>query len=252
MLRKVILAGLITLLAAGSAWAEWEVGPGMRYESQQVYVRDTQGYYFRTDLQELLGTISAKYTEGPWQAQLTGAWADWNPTGDWQGSNLDITSMNPFYWEWQEALTLTAAYTLWRGLSVGVGYSDTSVRHYRGDDQFTYLQYRTRAAEVLANYLAYQGNGWEFSATAAYAPYAAFAAYVNSNVPAAYPSVTELDTAGTGTRWRGSLQGAYRFPWGLGVELVYEQGFTRFLSPSHAEEFSLNYGRFSGYLVMAF
>jgi hypothetical protein len=165
---------------------------------------------------------------------------------------LELTALNPFYWEWQEDLCATATYELWHGLSVGAGYSDTSVRHYRGDDQFTYLQYRCRAAEALVQYNLSPGWGLKFSAVAAYAPYTAFAAYVNSNVPADYPAVHASDTAGTGTRWRGSVQGSYRFPWGLGVELVYEQGFADFLSPSNAEEFSLSFGHLSGFLALAF
>jgi hypothetical protein len=252
ILPRLLLAGLLILLAAVPAWALLEAGPGMRFESQQVYVRDAQGLYFQTDLQELLGSLSVHYTEGPWQARLTGAWADWNPGGDWQGSNLEQTSLNPFFWEWQEDLAATVSYEVWRGLSLGAGYADTSVRHYRGNDQFTYLQYRTRAFEVLANYMIFQGLGLAFSAEAAYAPYSVFEAYLNSNLPDIYPTVHRLDMAGTGTRWRGALQGSYHFPRGLSVNLIYDQGFARFPAPAQAEEFSLGWGRLSGYLEVAF
>ncbi|NTV52867.1 MAG: hypothetical protein HGA76_07650 [Candidatus Firestonebacteria bacterium] len=247
-----LAGGFFVLLPAGASVAEVEVGPGLRFESQQVYVRDAQGRYFQTNLQETLGTLCVRDNEGPWQAQITGAWADWNPSGDWQGSNFDQTALDTFYWERQANVSASLVYEVWAGVSVGAGYADTSVRHYRGDDQFTYLQYRTRTLEALLQYSLHPTCELAFSATAAYAPYAVLEVHVNSNVPENYPAVHALDLAGGGTRWRGSLQGIYRFPWGLGVDLVYEQGFARFSAPGPAEEVTLRFGRLSGYLVMAF
>jgi hypothetical protein len=249
---RLLLAGALTLLSALPAAALLEAGPGLRFEDQTVYVRDAQGFFFLTGLQELLGALNVHYQEGPWEARITGAWADWNPGGNWQGTNLEQTSLNPFFWAWQEDLAATAAYTLWRGLSLGAGYADTSVRHYRGDDQFTYLQYRTRSAEVIAEYHLDAGRGLVFSAEAAYAPWSVFSAYVNANLPDAYPTVHRLDTAGSGTRWRGALRGACALPWGLSLSLAYEQGFARFPAPSQAQEFSLRWGRLFGYLQAAF
>jgi hypothetical protein len=208
--------------------------------------------YFQTSIQQVLASACVNYTEGPWRVQLTGGWADWNVSGNWQGTNIDTTAMDPFFWGWQQQLDIKASYEVWGGLAVGAGYSGQALRHYRGDDKFTYLQYRTQAYELFARYAFLRVAGIELAASAAYAPYASMEWFQDTNLPDWYPAIQQFDTAGKGTRWHAALQGSYRHPWGWGVDLIYDAGFSRFPEPRDQQEVSLRFGRLAGYLIFPF
>lgn len=251
----ILAAALCAGLIPGSVWARFEVGGGMEYYTVQTYARDLQGNNLQTLLQTTLAGARLSFQEGPLTVKAAAGITDWNIGGQWRGTDVDLTPFELYYtWSWQNVLRLEADYEFYHGWSAGLCGSDHQLRHYSGNTQITFLQYRFRELGFCLNYTPVETQDVRIFLTAAYSPWASVETYQDSFFFHDRALAVDLpwDSSGAGVCWRGRVQMQYRDSAGWGVDLLYEAGFARFSQPRNLDDFSLRFGSLTGYFSLWF
>lgn len=247
----ILLAASWPLTAA--AGSGFEFGTGMEYFSVAAYSRDADGNHFQSVLQSTLGKARLGYTAGPVRLEVLAGLSDWNVSGEWRGTGFVPLPLDDYFtWAGQQQLQAEAAWEPLQGWDVLIGYTDHRLRHYNGDGQATYLDYRYHAWTLGLQVTPLQTSSVHLRVAALYSPRTEVAWYQNVNAEAPLTVQGPLDSAATGWSAAGRLQFEYRDSGGWGIDIGYLAGYAPFASPRGLSEISLRYGALTGLFILRF
>jgi hypothetical protein len=252
-LAMTVLLGLACARVAAAS-PGLEFGLGMEYFSVAAYSRDLSGYYFQSLLQSTLAKARLGYTAGPVRLELQGGLSDWNVSGVWRGSDYPELSLDAYYtWAWQQEWQAEADWTFLPGLALAVAYDDHQLRHYNGNGQETFLQYRLDACDLGLQYAVLRTPSVQLRAAVFYAPRVALQWFSDPRLEVLPGEVLgRVDLAATGWRAQGRLQFEYRDSGGWGIDIGYLAGYARFPQPGDLSEITLRQGTLTGCFTFLF
>jgi hypothetical protein len=251
-LSILLIAGILAWPAAAAA--ELDFGGGMEYFTVRTDARNAAGQRLDTTIiQSTLGVAKLAYLNPPWVIELSGGMTDWNVSGEWRGVNGDTYNVEPFGWSWQQFYQVEADYFFLSGLGLGARFQNHAFRHYTGDTQFTFLEYRKQTADLLLTYQFFRRPDLVLSLSGAYAPWVKIEIYQNTYIPTDLDTVSLYNSSSLGHEWSGELKMSYRQnQQGWGLDFSYQAGRPGFSQPENLSDFSMFFGRLSGFFWVRF
>ncbi|MCK5218488.1 hypothetical protein KAR10_03125 [bacterium] len=231
---------------------EVEFGGGMEYFTVKIQAEDYPGRSFTTLIQSTLAGAQCRLQEGPWVLKFSGSLSDWNVSGEWQGTGILPFSTEPFQWAWQQRYNVEAGFYFLESMGVGVRLSDHALRHYAGDYDITYLEYRNHAYDLIIKYIPLRSQDLTLELCMAYSPAAYIEVYQNTYVAPEIFAIHTYNSSGRGQRWEGGIQMEYRDSAGWALALLYSFGWAGFSGLPELSEFSMKYGTLTGYFSLRF
>lgn len=214
----VLGAGVVRVSEAGLSL---QAGAGMEFLGTNYQMIFSPDHFQTTLLQTTLALASITLAEERWEVEVSGAWSNWNASGEWETTGQPAYSTEPFFFADQRQVSIQVRTRIWGAWDLGADFHNYAVRHYSEAAEF--LAYEDNRAGVRLFFTPWKNESVRIQLEGACLPWAVMRltqqVWTDHSTAVLQPFFLEGRGAGGEAAVRLDYQDAAG--WGLGIRYAF-------------------------------